>query len=275
MSSRFSSEHANSATIEAGNAHTLKAAKMQYRLLVAMPLCLAVGLRAEQPAANFQSQEFRSALAEVLHARFDDFAELKTSVAIFQLPQMSCSLAPQRKIASYICSAPASPGPSHCRESLGIDASANLQEQFDQPQCIEIDLLASHQPVPEENFEPAEADAAADSVHDASIQAEIDEAAGTNNYSPLPPLTESRRAAEQDKNRSQWVVENGTQYTLHVLMSGPSDQRIDVAPGNSKLIALPPGKYKVAAVLDRSGTLLFYGEQMLQSGLNYTSHFVD
>jgi tetratricopeptide (TPR) repeat protein len=515
MSFRFSRERANLATIQASNRHTLKTAKMHRRLFVALLLCVAVGLSAEQPAANFQSREFRSALAAVLHARLDDFAELKTSGAVFQLPNMSCSLAPHGKTATYLCSAPASPGPEAeslynsltatltaalpgyplcrkpatandirvtsfchyptifitdasvrieksvvslevfgrdagdrgepalflhayslaelgrhadaikalepilgpgidrhiyeqerltydaalkatldcaaeqicmasdffaignikeaallqhqvfkgieaeaeanrkrgykldpisartagladdydlqarilaaegklnsalleldstygavplnakgtalkaayayhralilaegkqyakaakaCRESLGIDATANLQEQLDQPQCIEIGFLASHQPVPEENNEPAEADAAADSVHDASIQAEIDEAAGTNNCSALPPLTESQGAPEQDRNLTEWVVENGTQYMLHVLMSGPSDQRIDVAPGNSTLIALPPGKYRVAAVLDRRGTLLYYGEQTLQPGLKYTSNFV-
>jgi hypothetical protein len=42
----------------------------------------------------------------------------------------------------------------------------------------------------------------------------------------------------------------------------------------STSIALPPGKYRVAAVLDRSDTLLFYGEQTLQPGLKYSSNFV-
>jgi hypothetical protein len=502
--------------IEVGNGHPMRAAKMQRRLLIAMALCLAVDLSAKPPAASFQSQEFRSALAEVLHARLDDFAGLKTGGAIVQLPQMSCSLAPHGKTASYLCSTQASSRPEAeklynnltatlaaalpgypicrkpataadtemtrfchypaisitdasvrierslvslevfgrevgdrgepaeflhayalaelgrhsdaikalkpilgpgidrriyeqerfaydaavkatqdcaaeqicmasdflaigntkeasrwqsqvfksidaeaeanrkrsykldaasaktvalaedydlqarilaaegklnsalleldsaydalplnakcasrkaiyayhralilaedkkyakaakaCRESLGIDANANLQEQLDQPQCVEIDVLASRQPVPEESVELTEADSAADSAHDASIEAEIDEAAATNNYSPLPPLTESHGAPEQEKNRSEWVVENGTQYTLHVLMSGPSDQRIDdVSTGQSASVMLLPGKYKVAAVIDGKETLLFYGEQTFQAGLKYASHFV-
>jgi len=487
---------------------------MQRRLLAAMLLCVVVSLRAEQPAANFQSQQFRSALAGVLHARFDDFADLKTSGAVIQLPEMSCSLAPHGKIASYRCSAPASsrseaeklydsltaaltaslpgyplchkpatgdetevtsfchyptimiadasvrieksvvslevfgreagdrgepvqflhayslaelgrhadaikawepilgPGIDRriydqerfaydaalkatqdcaaeqicmatdflaigntkeasrwqhqvfkgidaeaeanrkrgykvdpisartagladdydlqarilsaegklnsalleldsaydalplnakgasrkavyayhralilaegkkyakaakaCRESLGIDASANLQEQLDQPQCIEIDLLASRQPVPEENVEPTEADAAADSAHDTSIEGEIDEAAGTENYSALPPLTASRGTPEQQSDRPEWLVENATQYTLRVLLSGPSDRRVDLNPGQSTSVTLPPGQYKVAAVLERKDTLLFYGEQKLQAGLKYASRF--
>jgi hypothetical protein len=47
MSFRFTSKRANSATIEAKNADTLKAAKMQ-RFFVAMALCLTVDLSAEQ-----------------------------------------------------------------------------------------------------------------------------------------------------------------------------------------------------------------------------------
>jgi tetratricopeptide (TPR) repeat protein len=108
MSFRFRSERANSGTIGASHAHSLKAAKMQRRFFVAMALGLAVGLGAEQPASTLQSQEFRSALAQVLHARFDDFAELKTGGTVIQLPIMSCSLEPHEKIASYLCSAPAS-----------------------------------------------------------------------------------------------------------------------------------------------------------------------
>jgi hypothetical protein len=70
------------------------------------------------------------------------------------------------------------------------------------------------------------------------------------------------------------VLENGTQERLSVLMSGPLDQRIDLKPGQSTSVALPPGKYKVAAVVDGSNTLLFYGEQAFQPGVKYTSHFV-
>lgn len=481
--------------------------------IVAMVLCLACSLSAQPPVASFQSQQFRSALAEVLHARFDGFTEAKT--AVIQLPGMSCSLSSHEKIASYLCSAPASSGPEAeklynsltatltaslpgyplcpkpakaddlqvirfchyptisiadasvriekglvslevfgrepgdrgepagflhgfslaelgrhadalkalepilgpgiatriyeqerlaydaamqatqdcvaeqncgaaellaignikeasllqnqvfksialeaknlrlhqykldpvtartvvladhydlrarvlaaqgklnpalsdldsardalplnakatarkaiyayhralilaeakkydkaakaCRESLGIDASASLQERLDQPQCIEIGVLASGQPQPEAVGQPMPTDSAADSAHDPSIQAEIDEAAGTNNYSALPDLTESRGDPEQDKNLSAWAIENGTQYMLHVLISGPSDRRIDVAPADSTLITLPAGKYRVAAVLDQSGTLLFYGEQTLRPSLKYTSNFV-
>jgi tetratricopeptide (TPR) repeat protein len=125
MSFRCTSKREKSATIEANNAHTLKAAKTRQRLFVAMALCLAVHLGAEQPAQNFQSQEFRSALGQVLHARFDNFAELKTSGAVFQLPKMSCSFEPQGKVASYLCSASAASRPE--AESLYNNLAATLK----------------------------------------------------------------------------------------------------------------------------------------------------
>lgn len=91
---------------------------MPHNSLVLPVLLLAVGLSAQhagnaprpesKPAPNFQGQEFRSALVEVLHARFDSFSELKTDAAVFQLPQMSCSLSPTGNLTSYICFAPAS-----------------------------------------------------------------------------------------------------------------------------------------------------------------------
>jgi len=57
-------------------------------------------------------------------------------------------------------------------------------------------------------------------------------------------------------------------------MSGPSHQRVDLNPGQSTSVMLLPGKYRVAAVIDGEGTLLFFGEQRLESGLKYASHFV-
>jgi tetratricopeptide (TPR) repeat protein len=523
---RTKSGRANSATIEASNARTLKAPKMQRRLFVAVLLCLAVDLGAGQPAPNFQSQEFRSALAAVLHARFDDFAALKTGATLFQLPKMSCSLSSHGKIASYLCSAPASSKPDAerlygdiastveaslpgyplcykpsvannievtsfchypkivipdvsvqagkgvvllevfgreagdrgqpveflhayalaelgrhadaikalepilgpeidrhlydqerfaydaavkgtqnctaeqtcvasdflavgntrealrsqnrifksieeekeanrqrgeildvasaksvtladaydlnarieaaigkvgpalrdldsafealpedakaapreaiyfyhralilaesqkyadaakaCREWRDIQGSNNKRGELSQQQCLEIEVLASGHAAAGASEGPINAESAADlsvqgasvqgtSIPDPLIRAQIEEVAGTDNYSALPRPTEAHRPPDGASNSPEWAVENGTGFTLHVLMSGPSDERIDLAAGGSGSVALPPGKYNVAAVVDRSNTLLFYGEQTVRLGMKYTSHFV-
>ena len=162
---------------------------------------------------------------------------------------------------------------SACRESLGLDAGATLQERFDQPQCVEIDALVSRQPAVGASQEPVQTGSAQRSVQDASIEAEIDEAAGTNNYSPLPKLINLAETPEQD-HLAEWVVKNGTEYMLHILIAGPSDRSVDIASGNTATIAAQPGKYRVAGVLDVTGTHLFFGEQTLAAGRRYTSSFV-
>jgi tetratricopeptide (TPR) repeat protein len=90
-------------------------------LLVLTVLCIAIDLNAQQagntakPAANFQSEGFRSALATVLRARFNSFAELKAGETVFQLPQMNCSLSSPENLTSYSCSKPGSL-PSEARD---------------------------------------------------------------------------------------------------------------------------------------------------------------
>ena len=82
--------------------------------LVLTILCVAIALTAQQmgntakPATNFQSEDLRSALAAVLRARFDSFLELKSGAAVFQLPQMNCSLSSAENLTSYLCSEPTS-----------------------------------------------------------------------------------------------------------------------------------------------------------------------
>jgi hypothetical protein len=44
------------------------------------------------PFLGFQSSEFRSALGQALHARYDGFAALGADTSLFQLPGMNCSL---------------------------------------------------------------------------------------------------------------------------------------------------------------------------------------
>jgi hypothetical protein len=157
-----------------------------------------------------------------------------------------------------------------CRNSLDIKDSNSLPGELRKPQCLEIYALAS------DSASGGVSDdfLSADSEQNGSIQAEIEKIARSNNYSPLPRPTVTLREPEGASDSPEWVVENGTQDTLHVLMSGPSDQRIDLAPGGSTSVSLPPGTYRVAARIDRSNVLPFYGEQMLPSGVKYTSHFV-
>jgi len=161
-----------------------------------------------------------------------------------------------------------------CRQSLGIEDSNSGQEDLRGPLCLEIYVLASGQASAGASNSFPEPEPAHNGAKNEMIDAQIEAVAGTDNYSPLPRPTESHTVPEGNDDSPAWVLENGTQDRLSVLMSGPLDQRIDLKPGQSTSVALPPGKYKVAAVVDGTNTLLFYGEQAFQSGVKYTSHFV-
>jgi hypothetical protein len=112
--------------------------------LVPIFLSLAVSLNAQEvgnaahPEAsiklNSQSQEFRSALAVVMHARFASFSELKTGASIFQLPGMSCSLLHRDNITSYLCSAQTS-SPAEADRLYGSLASAVAIPLHGYPLC--------------------------------------------------------------------------------------------------------------------------------------------
>jgi tetratricopeptide (TPR) repeat protein len=161
-----------------------------------------------------------------------------------------------------------------CRQSLSIENSNRDQGDLRGPLCLEIYVLASGQASAGASDSFPQPEPAHNGAKNEMIDAQIEAVAATDNYSPLPRPTESHTMPEGNDDSPAWVLENGTQERLSVLMSGPLDQRIDLKPEQSTSVALPPGKYKVAAVVDGSNTLLFYGEQAFQSGVKYTSHFV-
>jgi hypothetical protein len=161
-----------------------------------------------------------------------------------------------------------------CRQSLGIADSKSGQEDLRGALCLEIYVLASGQASAGASESFPQAESAPNLAKNESIEGEIEEVLRTGNYSPFPRTTESHAVPEASDESPAWMLTNGTQDSLYVLMSGPLDQRIDLKPGQSTSVVLPPGKYKVAAVVDGSNTLLFYGEQAFQSGVKYTSHFV-
>jgi tetratricopeptide (TPR) repeat protein len=160
-----------------------------------------------------------------------------------------------------------------CRQSLGIEDSD--QEDLRGPRCLEIYVLGSDQASAGASDIFPQPETAHNGAKNEIIGAQIEAIAGTDNSSPFPRPTESHIVPVGNDDSPEWVLENGTQDRLDVLMSGPLDQRVDLKPGQSTSVALPPGKYKIAAVTDGSSTLLFYGEQMFQSGVKYTSHFIN
>ena len=114
--------------------------------------------------------------------------------------------------------------------------------------------------------------AATDSGVETDIRREIDSIARSGQYSPLPE-PQLGLAKNRDATSATRIIRNDTAYALHVLMSGPVDRKIDLAPGGSASIALPAGSYRVAARADSGSVRPFYGVQVLEVGIEYTSQF--
>jgi tetratricopeptide (TPR) repeat protein len=107
---------------------------------------------------------------------------------------------------------------------------------------------------------------------DTDIRREIDSIAHAGQYSPLPEAQISL-TKEVSATSATRIVRNDTAYALHVLMSGPVDRKLDLPPGGSASTAMPPGSYRVAVRLDSTGVRPFYGIQVLEVGIEYTSQF--
>ena len=118
----------------------------------------------------------------------------------------------------------------------------------------------------------AQTGAAGSDTGETDIRREIDAIARSGQYSPLPEAQTSM-AKDRSATTATRIVRNDTAYALHVLMSGPVDREVDLLPGGSTSIAMPPGSYRVAARVDSANVLPFYGVQSLQGGMEYTSLF--
>ena len=67
-------------------------------------------------------------------------------------------------------------------------------------------------------------------------------------------------------------VKNDTAYTLTALFSGPIERRVEVAPGASISVELPPGAYKLVGRVNAPDVLPSYGEHTFDqsnSGLRF------
>ena len=59
---------------------------------------------------------------------------------------------------------------------------------------------------------------------------------------------------------------NDTAYPLTALFSGPIDRRVEVAPGTSASVELPPGAYKLVGRVNTPGVSPSYGEHTFRAG---------
>ena len=83
-------------------------------------------------------------------------------------------------------------------------------------------------------------------------------------HSPLPPAQHVR--SNPASQVAEMVTKNNTQYTLTVLYSGPTSQRVVLAPQASQKVLLSVGTYQVAATVNSSSVVPFAGRDEIQGG---------
>jgi hypothetical protein len=77
-------------------------------------------------------------------------------------------------------------------------------------------------------------------------------------YAPLPPIQSS--GVRSRNGIGTFEVKNDTVYTLTVLFSGPSENRVEVAPNGSISTTLPSGRYKIVGRVNAPNVMPAYGE---------------
>jgi len=118
--------------------------------------------------------------------------------------------------------------------------------------------------------DPTAGGQATPTVTGASISDEV-EKIRSGRYTPLPPI-QSMGSASSRNEMAVFEVRNDTAYTLTALFSGPIERRVEVAPGTSTSVELPPGAYKLAGRVNAPNVLPSYGEHTFDqssSGLRF------
>jgi hypothetical protein len=72
---------------------------------------------------------------------------------------------------------------------------------------------------------------------------------------------------------ARYEVKNSTAYDLRVILSGPTEQEIRVAPSSSRSVTFPAGLYKVLGRVASPNILPFYGQESFPDGTGCASEF--
>ena len=83
-------------------------------------------------------------------------------------------------------------------------------------------------------------------------------------HNPLPPAQHVR--SNPAAQVAEMVSKNNTQYTLTVLYSGPTSQRVVLAPQATQKVVLSVGTYQVAATVDSPSVIPFAGRDDIRGG---------
>jgi len=92
-------------------------------------------------------------------------------------------------------------------------------------------------------------------------------------FPPIQPIGGPSSSASPS-GIGAFAVKNDTAYTLTVLFSGPTERRVDIAPGASVSIELLPGSYKVAARVNAPDVSPSYGEHVFDRSSSGVTFYI-
>lgn len=114
---------------------------------------------------------------------------------------------------------------------------------------------------------------ATDPLSKPSIQVEIEAVERDRRYVELPGSSPCQPDPLAPVGVTRYQVKNSTAYDLRVILAGPSEREIDVAPNSSQAATLPAGTYKILGKVSLPSVLPFLGTRLLASENTCGSEF--
>lgn len=91
-------------------------------------------------------------------------------------------------------------------------------------------------------------------------------------HNDLPGM--KRVESDDDSPTSTVTVENGTQYRLTVMYSGPESRSIEILPGGKGTVTLPNGHYRIAAFVPPAHVRPYAGSEEFAGGRYETGYII-
>lgn len=102
------------------------------------------------------------------------------------------------------------------------------------------------------------------------VSSEIDAVQQSGQYSRLPP---AQAVGAKGSGKPILSIENRTAYALTILIAGPVERSVLVAPGAKETLSLPQGNYRVLGRVTAPNILPFFGTQQYSDGTSYQESF--
>jgi hypothetical protein len=102
-----------------------------------------------------------------------------------------------------------------------------------------------------------------------NIDSEIAKLIGNRPFEALP----TRQAQTGTSGTTSLIITNTTQYSLRILVSGPTQGDYSIQPGATQSITVTPGSYKIAGSVSASDVSPFYGTETYATGTQYSYRF--